>query len=117
MPYVQETENGKIYIHENVIARIAGGSAMEVFGVVGMASQQFLKDGFAELLGRENLTKGIEVHIGEGEVNLDLYIIVSYGTKISEVAHNVQERIRYALHEIAGITVNHVNIMVQGVRV
>lgn len=117
MPYIQETERGKILIHENVIARIAGGSATEVFGVVGMASQQFLKDGFAELLGRENLTKGIEVRVGEDEVSLDLYIIVSYGTKISEVARNVQERIRYALHEIAGISVNQVNVTVQGVRV
>ncbi|CCQ96606.1 conserved hypothetical protein [[Clostridium] ultunense Esp] len=117
MPYVEETEKGKLYINENVIARIAGGSAMEVFGVVGMASQQFLKDGFAELLGRENLTKGIDVHIVDQEVNLNLYIIVGYGTKISEVAHNVQERIRYALQEIAGISVNKVNIIVQGVRV
>jgi uncharacterized alkaline shock family protein YloU len=117
MSLERRTEQGKLAISENVIARIAGAAAMEVFGLVGMSSRQQLKDGFAELLGRENLTKGIEVRIEENEVEVDLHIIVSYGTKISEVAHNVQHRVKYTLEEIAGITVNRVNIFVQGVRV
>jgi uncharacterized alkaline shock family protein YloU len=117
MSLERRTEQGKLAISENVIARIAGAAAMEVFGLVGMSSRQQLKDGFAELLGRENLTKGIEVRIEENEVEVDLHIIVSYGTKISEVAQNVQHRVKYTLEEIAGITVNRVNIFVQGVRV
>jgi uncharacterized alkaline shock family protein YloU len=117
MPLEQKAEQGRITINENVIARIAGAAAMEVFGLVGMSSRQQLKDGFAELLGRENYTRGIEVRIENGEVDVDLHIIVSYGTKISEVAHNVQERVKYTLNEIAGISANRINIYVQGVRV
>lgn len=117
MELEQKNEQGNITISDTVIARIAGASAMEVFGLVGMSSRQQLKDGFAELLGRENLARGIEVHISEQDVEIDLHIIVSYGTKISEVAHNVQQRVEYTLNEIVGIQVNKVNIFVQGVRV
>lgn len=117
MDFEQKNEQGKITIGNNVIARIAGASAMEVFGLVGMSSRQQLKDGFAELLGRENLARGIEVRITDQDLEIDLHIIVSYGIKISEVAHNVQQRVKYTLSEIAGIQVNRINIFVQGVRV
>lgn len=117
MDLVQKNDQGKIAISNTVIARIAGAAAMEVFGLVGMSSRQQLKDGFAELLGKENLARGIEVHINGHEVEVDLHIIVGYGTKISEVAHNVQQRVKYTLAEIVGIDVNRINIFVQGVRV
>ena len=54
----------------------------------------------------------------EGEAtHVDLYIVVSYGTRISEVAHNVQSRVKYVLNEVTGLKVDYVNIIVQGVRV
>ena len=46
-----------------------------------------------------------------------MYIIVSYGTKISEVAHNVQSKVKYTLEQTIGIAADTVNIYVQGVRV
>ncbi|WP_139489793.1 Asp23/Gls24 family envelope stress response protein [Brevibacillus dissolubilis] len=110
------TPLGKIDVSEEVIARIAGGAAMEVFGLVGMASRKALKDGIAELLKRDNLSKGVVVTNENGEVSLDMHIIVSYGTKISEVAGNVQRRVRYTLEQTVGIEVSAINIYVQGVR-
>jgi len=107
---------GKIEVTEEVIARIAGGAAMEVFGLVGMASRKALKDGIAELLGRDNFSKGVVVHTDNDEVRLDMHIIVSYGTKISEVAGNVQRRVRYTVEQMVGIEVSAINIFVQGVR-
>ncbi len=108
---------GKITVSNDVVATIAGISAMEVFGLVGMASRKQLKDGIAELLGRENLSRGIEVRTENEEVVIDMYIIVSYGTKISEVAHNVQQKVIYTLENNMGVKVSHVNVIVQGVRV
>ena len=107
---------GRIDISDEVIATIAGGAALECYGLVGMASRSQLKDGISELLGRENLSKGIEVRTGENGIELELYIIVGYGTKISEVAHNVQTKVKYALHQALGLDVTTVNIFVQGVR-
>ncbi|WP_339063415.1 Asp23/Gls24 family envelope stress response protein [Tepidibacillus marianensis] len=111
------TDLGKVFISDEVVATVAGISAMEVFGLVGMASRKQLKDGISELLGRENLGRGIEVRTEDDEVVIDMYIIVSYGTKISEVAHNVQQKVIYTLDTMMGIRVSRVNVIVQGVRV
>ncbi|XID95213.1 Asp23/Gls24 family envelope stress response protein [Paenibacillaceae bacterium WGS1546] len=117
MPLQLVSENGKIDVADQVIAVIAGSAALDCYGLVGMASRKGLKDGIAELLGRENLSRGVEVR-HEGElVHLDLYVIVSYGTKISEVAHNIQSKVKYVLEEVVGLKVDQVNINVQGVRV
>jgi uncharacterized alkaline shock family protein YloU len=107
---------GHIEVANEVLATIAGAAAMDCYGLVGMASRSQLKDGITELLKRENLSKGIEVRIERGEVVIDMYIIVGYGTKISEVANNVQSKVKYTLKQLVGIEVNRVNIFVQGVR-
>jgi uncharacterized alkaline shock family protein YloU len=112
------TEYGSIYVMEEVIAVLAGSAALECYGLVGMASRNQLKDGFAELLRRDNLRRGVEVHRdGQGVPAIDLYIIVSYGTKISVVAQNVQRKVKYVLNEVVGLQVETVNIYVQGVSV
>ncbi|RUS46476.1 Asp23/Gls24 family envelope stress response protein [Cohnella sp. AR92] len=111
------TENGKIDIADQVLAVVAGSAAMDCFGLVGMASRKQLKDGIAELLGRENLSRGVEVRRTGEQIHLDLFVIVSYGTKISEVAHNIQTKVKYVLDEIVGLRVDSVNVYVQGVRV
>ncbi|EFI84664.1 Protein of uncharacterised function (DUF322) [Listeria grayi] len=111
-----ETNLGKVDITNEVIAAIAGGAAEENFGIVGMASRHQIRDGLTDILRRENYTKGIIVRQEEG-LHIDMYIIVSFGTKISEVAHTVQERVKYTLEKTLGIHVESVNIYVQGVRV
>lgn len=117
MGKIVENEMGKIEITKEVIATLAGISAIECYGLVGMASRK-MKDGISELLGRENLSKGVEVTVEEdGDLIIDLYIIVGYGTKISEVASNVISKVKYTLEEKLGITVKKVNVNVQGVRI
>jgi uncharacterized alkaline shock family protein YloU len=117
MPLQLASENGKIDVADQVIAMIAGSAALDCYGLVGMASRKGLKDGIAELLGRENLSRGIEVRHEDEQVHLDLYVVVSYGTKISEVAHNIQSKVKYVLEEVVGLKVDQVNVNVQGVRV
>lgn len=65
----------------------------------------------------KNFTRGVIVRKDEDEVHIDMYIIVSYGTKISEVAHNVQTKVKYTLDQTVGLAVDSVNIYVQGVKV
>lgn len=113
---VIQTQYGKIVISKDVIATIAGYAATECYGLVGMASQK-LQEGLFELLGRENAKKGIQVNITNDTVTIDVYIVVVYGTKINEVAHNVMEKIRYTVEELTGIPIERVNIIVQGVKV
>lgn len=111
------TKLGQIDISNEVIATIAGGAAIDCYGIVGMASKNQIKDGLTEILRKENFTKGVIVREENDEVHIDMYIIVSYGTKISEVAHNVQSKVKYTLDQTVGLAVDSVNIFVQGVRV
>jgi uncharacterized alkaline shock family protein YloU len=117
MPIQQANEFGKIHITEEVISILAGSAALECYGLVGMASRKQLKDGIAELLRQENLSRGVEIRQEPEGLFIDLYIVVSYGTKISEVAHNVQDRVKYVIHDVIGLEVQGINIFVQGVRV
>lgn len=117
MPIQLDNELGKVYISDEVVAGLAGSAALDCYGLVGMASRKQLKDGIAELLGRGNLGRGVEVRREQESLHIDLYVIVSYGTKISEVAHNIQSKVKYILNEVVGLRVDYVNIFVQGVRV
>ncbi len=108
---------GKIDVSNEVVAMIAGGAAVDCYGIVGMASKHQIKDGITEILRRENFTKGVLVRQDNDQIHIDMYIIVSYGTKVSEVAHQVQSKVRYILDKTMGLSVDSVNIYVQGVRV
>lgn len=112
-----KTNFGQIDISNDVIATIAGGAAVDCYGIVGMASKNQIKDGLTDILRKENFTRGVIVRQEEDEVHIDMYIIVSYGTKISEIAHNVQSKVKYTLDKTVGLAVDSVNIFVQGVRV
>lgn len=112
-----KSDLGTVHVSNDVIAVLAGSAALDCYGLVGMASRKQLKDGIAELLGRDNLSRGVEVRLDSEMVHIDLHIIVSYGTKISVVAHNVQSKVKYVLNEVVGLRVDFVNIIVQGVRV
>lgn len=61
MSISKSTQYGNIEISIDAIASLAGGVVTECYGVVGMASQKFLKDGIAELLKKENYAKGVVV--------------------------------------------------------
>ncbi|PYZ97976.1 MULTISPECIES: Asp23/Gls24 family envelope stress response protein [Alteribacter] len=117
MTIEMKTNYGNIDVSRDVVAVIAGGAAIDCYGIVGMASQKQLKDGITDLLGKENLSRGVVIREENDEVQIDMYIIVSYGTKISEVAHNVQSKVKYQLEQMLGLVVDSVNIFVQGVRV
>ena len=110
------TQLGNVNIAPNAIAMVAGITAPQCFGVVGMASRN-IQDGIAELFtGKDNLTKGIEVIIEDERVEVDLYIIVEYGVRIQEVARNVIENVKYAIESQLGLEITLVNVIVQGVR-
>ena len=108
---------GVIGIENEVIARIAGTAAMECYGVVGMAARS-IRDGLVGLLKMESLSKGVrtETH-PDGEISINLHIIVEYGTNIVAVAQTLMDNIRYKISDTVGLTVREVNIFIEGVRV
>lgn len=114
---VQKTNAlGKITISDDVLATLAGITAIECYGIVGMTSKR-ATDGIIELLGKENLSRGVKIYSQDEEVIIDLFIIVEYGISIATVAKNVIETVKYNVENLTGINVKKVNITVEGVRV
>lgn len=116
MRNITENSLGQIEVSKEVIGLLAGNAAVECYGLVGMASRK-MGDGIAELLGRDSLSKGVEVHLTEDTFTIDLYIIVQYGTKIHEVANNVIEKVNFALINTLGFGPDKTNVIVHGVRI
>ena len=114
---IMNTNLGNVQIDKEVIAKYAGSSAVECFGIVGMATIN-VKDGFAKLLKRESLTHGVEVNVTEdNKITIDLHIIVSYGVSISAVTDNLISNVKYKVEEFAGLPVERISVYVEGVRV
>ncbi|NPV29801.1 MAG: Asp23/Gls24 family envelope stress response protein [Firmicutes bacterium] len=112
----QRTGYGSIEIAREALATIAGAAAVRCYGIVGMAPRG-LRQGVAEILGRDSLGQGVEVRIEGEEVKVDLWVVMCYGVKIAEVAHNVMEAVRYEIEKMTGLRTAEVNVNVVGVKV
>ncbi len=110
------TELGNIMIDTEAIAQYAGTEAMECFGIVGMASYS-MKDGLVKLLKKESLTRGIVVTLNKNKITIDFHVIVAYGVNIPAMAENLTSNVKYRVEEFTGLTVEKINIYVEGVRV
>ena len=115
---VEENNDAKtegIQIADDVIAVIAGKAVSEVSGVLEMAGG--FAGGITEVLsGKKNLTKGIKVDVEEKNVKIDVNIIVEYGTRIPDVAFEIQNRVKTAVEAMTGLNVVSINVHVQGVK-
>ena len=108
-----ENSNG-IQIASDVIAVVAGVAVSEVEGVYSMAGG--FAGGITEVLkGKKNLAKGIKVETEENKAKIDVNIIVEYGARIPDVAFEIQNRVKTAVENMTGLTVEEVNVHVQGV--
>ncbi|MGD9484794.1 Asp23/Gls24 family envelope stress response protein [Streptomyces sp. TRM70308] len=108
-------ERGRTTIADGVVEKIAGMAAREVPGVHALGG------GFARTFGavrdrvpggRRNVARGVKVEVGERQTALDLDIVVEYGVRIPEVAHEVRESVITAVERMTGLEVVEVNIAV-----
>jgi uncharacterized alkaline shock family protein YloU len=111
----QSRQWGRVEVFPSAVAAIAGHAAMGCYGITGMAARG-LRDGVAELLRRESVDRGVEVVEVEGGLAIDIFVIVQYGIRITEVAHNLQETVRFEVERAVNVPVVEVNVNVQGVR-
>lgn len=118
MSAVLETKRGTITYAEEYIATIAGLSATECYGIIGMASAKKVTDNINDLLRRENIRKGVKIFTDDTNVlRIELYVIVEYGVSISAVASTIIETVRYNVEKATGLLVKDVHIRVSGIRV
>lgn len=111
----EKTTYGRILISPKAMGTIAVQAAMQSYGIVGMASKNIV-DGIADILARDP-RHGVDAREIDGEIVIDLYIIVEYGTRISSVAASVANSVQYRIERALGLPVAAVNVHVQGLRV
>ena len=111
-----KNEYGTIFITEDVMMKVVGYAALECYGIVAMSGKR-ATDGIVEWLGRENLTKGIQIRNVGDMLDVELFIIVEYGISIAEVCKTIIETVRYKLESMTGVKVRKVDINVEGIRI
>lgn len=111
----ETTSMGGIHISPNAVATIAYHATLQSYGVVGLAPKN-LADGIVSQITREP-SRGISVHYKDGEINIDIHVIVEYGTRITSVADSVANTVRFHVEKALGLRINSVNVHVAGLRI
>lgn len=109
----EQIKAGNLNISDDVLSTIANIAASEVEGVTAMSSG--IAGGIVEMFGKKPLGKGVKVEKKEGEIKIDLFIVVNYGVRIPDVAWEVQDNVKRSVEAMTGLNVAQVNIHVQGV--
>ncbi len=107
---------GQVNIANDVLADIAGFAALECYGIAGMASPT-LREGVGQLLSRDKLRRGVQITSVDDTVSVDLYVVIEHGTNLTEVSHNLTDRVRYVLETMADVKVAAIEVHVQDIKV
>ena len=106
---------GSIFISHKAIASIAYHTALESYGVIGLAAKN-IAQGLSQVLVREPVL-GVDVNFNDVAVSIDLYVIVEYGVRIKSVASSVSENVKYRIEKDTGLTVDNVDVHIRGLRI
>lgn len=107
---------GSIEVSQRAIATVAGRAVAECYGVVGIAAYR-PRFTAVELLSPEHYSRGVVVRFDHDHVTIDLYVVLEYGLRITEIAHSIMASVRFAVEQSLGLRVVQVNVNVQALRV
>ena len=112
----KKNAKGNVSISMEAIAAIAGNAATECYGVVGMVPKTGLRASISELLRIENYKKGVFAKESKTGIEVEMYIMVAYGLKITEVVNEVQKKVKYVLEKTLDIKFKSINVFVKGIK-
>jgi uncharacterized alkaline shock family protein YloU len=113
---METTRMGSIEVSPTAIASLASQAVLECYGVVGMATKD-LASGIVQILQPSSHRRGVDVHIDDDCIVIDLYVVIEYGTPIAVVARNIQSVVKYSAEKALSVPVIAVNVHVQDLRV
>lgn len=109
-----EEKIGTVQIADDVVAMIASLAATEVDGVSAMVGN--ITNELMSKVGMKNLTKGVKVSIHDTVVTVDLSVVLEYGFNIPATCQLVQKKVKTAIENMTGLTVDDVNIRIASVK-
>jgi uncharacterized alkaline shock family protein YloU len=111
----ETTTLGGIHVSPHAVATIAHSAVLQSYGVVGLAPMN-LADGIVKTITREP-SKGVLVEYNGEDIDIEVHIIVEFGTRINSVAESVKNTVRFHVEKALGLKVNSVSVHVAGLRV
>src|SRR4029079_3203010 len=111
----ETTSLGRIHISPNAIVTIAYHATLESYGVVGLAPMN-IADGPVNTIAREP-SRVLAVRYNGEDIDIEIHIIVEYGTRINSVAESVANTVRFHVEKALGLRVNTISVHVAGLRV
>jgi uncharacterized alkaline shock family protein YloU len=111
----ETTTLGTIHISPNALATIAYHATLTSYGVVDLAPKD-LAEGISTTITREP-AHGIAVRYNGEDIDIDVHIIIEYGTRITSVATSVANAVRYQVEKALGMPIHEVNVHVQGLHI
>lgn len=106
---------GKIEVAPAAIASIVSEAVQTCYGVVGTVPKN-LAMGLVDILSADR-KRGVEVQVRKGEIIVDLYVVVEYGTRVSSVAESIKHVVKYQVEKALELPVANVNVHIQALRV
>jgi len=107
---------GRILISEEAVAELAGHTAMQSYGVVGMDYPSWGAR-LRRLFRQGGQSRGIKVTLTENDVSIDLYIVVENGTNMREISHNLAEQVTYTVAKHTGLNIKEVNVHISNIKI
>jgi uncharacterized alkaline shock family protein YloU len=109
------TSLGGIHVSPGAIATIAYHATLESYGVVGLAPKN-LADGIVRSITRVP-SRGVTVRYNGEDIDIEIHVIVEYGTRINSVAESVGNTVRFHVEKALGLRVNKIDVHVAGLRI
>ena len=110
-----ETNLGRIEVSPEAIASITSQAVSSTYGVVGIAPKNLAKE--VANVCQQDARHGVDVHIEDGKIVIDVHVIVEYGTRIASVADSIMNVVKFNVERALDVPVSQVNVHVEGLRI
>lgn len=103
---------GSLQISSEVVEKIAWHAAEEVDGVARVTAPQTQAKA---LLDKLTPQKPVRVEIKSDVADIEVSLVVDFGTKIPEVSERVQQNVKDSVQNMTSISVAKVDVIITGV--
>lgn len=111
-----KTKFGAITISNDAIASVAADAVLQCYGIVGIGRKNSLNNTIVEILKKGSFTQGVIASQDKNLITIDLYVVVAFDVKITEVLCEVQKRVKYVLEKTFETKVKSVNVFAQNLK-
>lgn len=109
-----DTSSGNIMIEDQVIVGYVTEEVQKIEGVSRMLSS--ISDSFSKnILGRDSGMNGVRITRDGNNITINIHIIVYYGINIPKISYEIQGAVKQTVEEYTGLTVDAVNIGIEGI--